>query len=62
MHKQPNVIRMDQVGVPTYDELVVVARKSTVVNQPDVIRRFVQALAAATRRSGATRRPRSTIW
>ena len=44
MHKHPNVIRMDQVGVPTYDELVVVARKSTVVNHPDVIRRFVQAL------------------
>jgi putative hydroxymethylpyrimidine transport system substrate-binding protein len=44
MHKHPNVIRMDQVGVPTYDELVVVARKSTVVNHPDEIRRFVQAL------------------
>jgi len=41
MHKHPNVIRMDQVGVPTYDELVVVARKSTVVNHPDEIRRFV---------------------
>jgi putative hydroxymethylpyrimidine transport system substrate-binding protein len=45
MHKHPNVIRMDQVGVPNYDELVVVARKSTVVNHPDQIRRFVQALA-----------------
>jgi putative hydroxymethylpyrimidine transport system substrate-binding protein len=44
MHKHPNVIRMDQVGVPTYDELVVVARKSTVVNHPDELRRFVQAL------------------
>jgi putative hydroxymethylpyrimidine transport system substrate-binding protein len=45
MHKHPNVIRMDKVGVPTYDELVVVARKSTVVNHPDELRRFVQALA-----------------
>jgi putative hydroxymethylpyrimidine transport system substrate-binding protein len=45
MHKHPNVIRMEQVGVPTYDELVVVARKSTIVDHPDVIRRFVQALA-----------------
>jgi putative hydroxymethylpyrimidine transport system substrate-binding protein len=45
MHKHPNVIRMDQVGVPTYDELVVVARKSTVVDHPGEIRRFVQALA-----------------
>jgi putative hydroxymethylpyrimidine transport system substrate-binding protein len=44
MHKSPNVIRMEQVGVPTYDELVVVARKSTVVNHPDELRRFVQAL------------------
>jgi putative hydroxymethylpyrimidine transport system substrate-binding protein len=44
MHKHPNVIRMNQVGIPTYDELVVVARKSTVVNHPDELRRFVQAL------------------
>jgi putative hydroxymethylpyrimidine transport system substrate-binding protein len=43
--KRPNVIRMDQVGVPTYDELVVVARTSEVANHIDVIRRFVQALA-----------------
>jgi putative hydroxymethylpyrimidine transport system substrate-binding protein len=45
MHKHPKVIRMDQVGVPAYDELVVVARKSTVVDHPDELRRFVQALA-----------------
>jgi putative hydroxymethylpyrimidine transport system substrate-binding protein len=45
MHKHPNVIRMEQVGMPTYDELVVVARTSTIVDHPDVIRRFVQALA-----------------
>jgi putative hydroxymethylpyrimidine transport system substrate-binding protein len=53
MHKHPNVIRMDQAGVPTYDELVVVARKSTIVNHPDELRRFVQALGrgyAAVRR------------
>jgi putative hydroxymethylpyrimidine transport system substrate-binding protein len=42
--KRPNVIRMDQVGVPTYDELVVVARSSELTNHIDVIRRFVQAL------------------
>ena len=45
MHQHPNVIRMEQVGVPTYDELIVVVRKSTIVNHPDEIRRFVQALA-----------------
>jgi putative hydroxymethylpyrimidine transport system substrate-binding protein len=36
---------MEEVGVPTYDELVVVVRKNTIVNHPDVVRRFVQALA-----------------
>jgi len=53
LHKHPNVIHMEDVGVPTYDELVVVVRKNTIVNHPDVVRRFVQALARgyeATRR------------
>jgi putative hydroxymethylpyrimidine transport system substrate-binding protein len=45
MHKRTNVIRMDQVGVPSYNELVVVVRANTIINHPDVIRRFVQALA-----------------
>jgi len=45
LHKRPNVIHMQQVGVPDYDELVVVVRKDTIVNHPDVVRRFVQALA-----------------
>jgi putative hydroxymethylpyrimidine transport system substrate-binding protein len=44
LHKRPNVIHMEQVGVPTYDELVVVVRKDTIVNHPNVVRRFVQAL------------------
>jgi putative hydroxymethylpyrimidine transport system substrate-binding protein len=44
LHKHPNVIHMEQVGVPTYDELVVVVRKNTIVNHPDIVRRFVQAL------------------
>ena len=45
LRKHPNVIHMEQVGVPTYDELVVVVRKDTIVNHPEVVRRFVQALA-----------------
>lgn len=45
MGKHPNVIRMNQVGVPTYDELVLVVRRSTLQNQPDLIRRLVQAIA-----------------
>jgi putative hydroxymethylpyrimidine transport system substrate-binding protein len=45
LHKRPNVIHMEQVGVPDYDELVLVVRKDTIVNHPDVVRRFVQAMA-----------------
>jgi putative hydroxymethylpyrimidine transport system substrate-binding protein len=45
MGKNPNVIHMDQVGVPTYDELVVVVRKSELTNNAGELRRFVQALA-----------------
>jgi putative hydroxymethylpyrimidine transport system substrate-binding protein len=45
MGKHPNVIRVDQVGVPTYDELVLVVRQSTLVSHPDEIRRLVQAIA-----------------
>jgi putative hydroxymethylpyrimidine transport system substrate-binding protein len=45
LHRHPHVIYMDQVGVPTYDELVLVARRSTLVRKADQIRRFVQALA-----------------
>jgi putative hydroxymethylpyrimidine transport system substrate-binding protein len=45
MGKHPNVIRVDQAGVPTYDELVVVVRRSTLANHSDQIRQFLQALA-----------------
>jgi len=42
--KRPNVIRMEQVGVPTYNELVLVAREGEINRHIDVVRRFVQAL------------------
>jgi putative hydroxymethylpyrimidine transport system substrate-binding protein len=45
LRKHPNVIRMNQVGVPNYDELVLVVREKTLANQPDLIRRLVQAMA-----------------
>jgi putative hydroxymethylpyrimidine transport system substrate-binding protein len=45
MGKHPNVIRVNHVGVPTYDELVLVVRESTLAHKPDLIRRLVQALA-----------------
>ncbi len=44
LHKHPNVIHMDQAGVPNYDELVFVVRKATIVEHPGLIRRFVQAV------------------
>jgi putative hydroxymethylpyrimidine transport system substrate-binding protein len=51
--KRPNVIRVEQAGVPTYDELVLVTTRQTIRSKPDQLRRFVQALARgyeATRR------------
>jgi putative hydroxymethylpyrimidine transport system substrate-binding protein len=42
--KKPNVIRMDRVGVPSYDELVLVVRKDELTKNGDKLRRFVQAL------------------
>jgi putative hydroxymethylpyrimidine transport system substrate-binding protein len=53
MHKHPNVIRMNQVGVPNYDELVLVVRASEINERIDLVRRLVQAMARgyqATRR------------
>lgn len=44
----PRVVPVDQLGVPTYDELVLVARKSTVDQHPEAIRSFIGALAEGT--------------
>jgi putative hydroxymethylpyrimidine transport system substrate-binding protein len=43
--KRPSVIRMNKVGVPSYDELVLVTRTKLLEQQPQVLRRFVQAIA-----------------
>jgi putative hydroxymethylpyrimidine transport system substrate-binding protein len=43
--RRPNVIRVNQAGVPTYDELVLVVRQSTLVRHPDEVRRLAQAIA-----------------
>lgn len=45
LHKHPSVLRMNQVGVPSYDELVLVTRAGLLEQHPDLIRRFVQAVA-----------------
>jgi putative hydroxymethylpyrimidine transport system substrate-binding protein len=44
-HKDPTVIRVDEAGVPTYNELVFAARQDYVGEQGEVVRRFMQALA-----------------
>jgi putative hydroxymethylpyrimidine transport system substrate-binding protein len=46
-HKNPTVIPVDQAGVPTYDELVIVAREDEAGAKAAVLRRFLQALARA---------------
>jgi len=48
--KKPVIMRMDQLGVPTYDELVLVVRKQSLdVAGASRLRRFLQATADATR-------------
>lgn len=42
--KDPTIIRMEQAGVPTYNELVIVARQADLANRGSRVRRFVQAL------------------
>jgi putative hydroxymethylpyrimidine transport system substrate-binding protein len=44
-HKRPTIIRMETAGVPTYDELIVVARTDTARRNGEMIRRFMQALS-----------------
>jgi putative hydroxymethylpyrimidine transport system substrate-binding protein len=44
----PRIVPVNQLGVPTYDELVLVARKSTVQGHPEAIRAFIEALGRGT--------------
>jgi len=43
--KDPVILRMDDVGVPTYNELIVVARAADVRSRGPLLRRFMRALA-----------------
>ena len=45
----PSVVPVDQLGVPTYDELVLVARGGRVAEDPEALRLFIGALAKGTR-------------
>jgi len=44
-HKDPRILRMEQIGVPTYNELIVVAREQDVRSRGALLRRFMRALA-----------------
>jgi len=44
----PRIVPVDRLGVPTYDELVLVARRSTVDDHPGAIRAFIEALGRGT--------------
>jgi putative hydroxymethylpyrimidine transport system substrate-binding protein len=44
----PSVVPVNQLGVPTYDELVLVAQRERVEEEPDELRLFIRALAKGT--------------
>jgi len=44
-NKHPKILRMDRLGVPTYNELIVVAREADVRKRGALLRRFMRALA-----------------
>ncbi|MBS1863795.1 MAG: ABC transporter substrate-binding protein [Actinobacteria bacterium] len=46
--KEPEITTVDKLGVPTYDELVLVARRSTLEEEGQRIRLFISALRRGT--------------
>ena len=46
--RDPRVIRIEHAGVPTYDELVIVAREGDVRDHPERFRKFLAALEEGT--------------
>jgi putative hydroxymethylpyrimidine transport system substrate-binding protein len=51
--KEPVITPVDQLGVPTYDELVIVARRSTLEEEGERIRLFVNSLRRGTEAAAA---------
>jgi putative hydroxymethylpyrimidine transport system substrate-binding protein len=47
--KRPQIIRMEQAGVPTYNELVLVANGDSLERDGDKLRAFIGALSRGTR-------------
>ncbi|MGH2976272.1 MAG: ABC transporter substrate-binding protein [Solirubrobacterales bacterium] len=56
--KDPVITPVDRLGVPTYDELVLVARGKRLEEDPELIRLFIAALARGTAAAAAD--PRAT--
>ncbi len=48
--KKPKILRMEQIGIPTYNELVIVAREQDVRTRGPLLRRFMRALARGHQR------------
>jgi putative hydroxymethylpyrimidine transport system substrate-binding protein len=51
--RNPRVEPVDRLGVPTYDELVLVANADRVAGDPEPLRRFIAALELGTRAAAA---------
>lgn len=51
--KNPRIVPVDQLGIPTYDELVLVANASRVEKDPEAIRLFIAALERGTKAAQA---------
>ena len=47
--RRPRIIRMDEAGVPTYDELVLVANEDSLKREGKQVRAFIGALARGTK-------------
>jgi putative hydroxymethylpyrimidine transport system substrate-binding protein len=56
--EQPVVTPVDKLGVPTYDELVLVAKRERLEEDPEAIRLFLAALARGT--AAAKKSPQAT--
>jgi len=57
--RRPQIIRVDQAGVPTYDELVLVASQDALKRDREKIRAFIGALARGTK--ALSRNPREGV-
>jgi putative hydroxymethylpyrimidine transport system substrate-binding protein len=47
--EHPRVVPVDRLGIPTYDELVLVAAEDRVADDPEALRLFIAALERGTR-------------